>query len=105
MRTLALTLAPLSLALALFAAGGAMAQGPNTNNSLTLASAANAPAKVIIDGAVWKCGPDACVASGGKSQSAERACRRVVSKLGQVSAFTWRGETLSAEALAACNAG
>ena len=95
-------LASLTLALSMVA-GAAAAQGP-TNHSLTLANGANAPSKIIIDGAVWKCGPDACVATGGKSQSADRACRRVVAKLGQVSAFTWRGEQLSDEALAACNA-
>lgn len=98
------TLASLTLALSMFA-GAAMAQGPNTNNSLTLANGANAPAKTIIDGAVWKCASGVCVATGGKAQSADRACRRVVAKLGQVSAFTWRGEQLSAEAVAACNAG
>jgi len=98
------TLASLTLALSLFAAGGAVAQPGNSNNSLTLANASSAPAKVIIDGASWKCASGVCVASGGKSQSAERACRRVVSKLGQVSQFTWRGEALSDDALAACNA-
>ena len=99
MRTLAFT-----LALSLLAAGAAGAQPGNANNSLTLADASTSPAKVIIDGAVWKCASGVCVASGGKSQSADRACRRVVSKLGQVSQFTWRGEALSAEAVAACNA-
>lgn len=98
MRTLSLT-----LALSLFTAGGAIAQAP-VNTSLTLASAAGAPNKVIIDGAVWKCANGVCIASGGKSQSAERACRRVVSRLGAVSAFSWQGETLSDEAVAACNA-
>jgi len=97
MRTLALT-----LALSFAAATGAMAQ-PNGSN-LTLANAGDAPAKVIIDGATWKCASGVCVASGGKAQSAERACRRIVAKLGQVTAFTWRGETLTAEAVAACNA-
>ncbi len=98
MRTLALT-----LAISLFAAGGSIAQGP-INTSLTLASPAGAPNKVIIDGAVWKCANVVCIASGGNSQSAERACRRVVSRLGAVSAFSWQGETLTDEAVAACNA-
>jgi len=98
MRTLALT-----LALSLAAATGAMAQP--TGNNATLVNAADAPAKVIIDGAAWKCSAGVCVANGGKPQSAERACKRVVAKLGQVSAFTWQGESLSPEALAACNAG
>lgn len=98
MRKLALTLA-LSFAAA---AGAASAQG--SQNNLTLADASKAPEKVIVDGAMWKCASGVCMATGGKSQSAERACRRVVAKLGPVTAFTWRGETLSPEALAACNA-
>lgn len=97
MRTLALT-----LALSFAAATGAFAQP--TGSNLTLANGEAAPAKVIIDGAMWKCASGVCVSSGGKSQSADRACRRIVAKLGPVSAFTWRGEALSGEALAACNA-
>ena len=98
MRTLALT-----LAVSLFAAGVAAAQGP-VNTSLKLANPAAAPNKVIIDGAVWKCANGTCIATGGNSQTAERACRRVVAKLGAVAAFSWRGETLTDEAVAACNA-
>ncbi|WP_409449663.1 CC_3452 family protein, partial [Brevundimonas sp.] len=44
-------------------------------------------------------------ASGGASQPAARACRRVVAKLGPVTAFSYKGEALDAQALAACNAG
>jgi hypothetical protein len=97
MRTLALT-----LALSLLAGGAALAQ-PGANNSLTLANPSSTPNKVIIDGAVWKCANGACVATGGKSQSADRACRRVVAKLGAVQTFSWQGETLSDDAVAACN--
>jgi len=97
MRTLALT-----LALSLLAGGAAMAQ-PGANNSLTLSNPSSAPNKVIIDGAVWKCANGACVATGGKSQSADRACRRIVAKLGAVTSFSWQGNTLSDEAVAACN--
>ncbi|HYE43073.1 MAG TPA: hypothetical protein VEA15_06720 [Caulobacteraceae bacterium] len=99
MRTLALTLALSFAALA----GAASAQGGSDNN-LKLANADKAPAKIIVDGTIWKCASGVCIATGGKSQSADRACRRVVAKLGQVTAFTWRGETLSPEAVAACNA-
>ena len=94
MRTIALT-----LALSFAAATGAFAQP--TGNNATLVSADKAPAKIIIDGAAWKCSAGVCVATGGKPQSAERACKRVVAKLGAVSAFTWQGEALSAEAVAA----
>lgn len=80
------------------------AQAPAT--SLTLADAAAAPsARVIIDGAGWTC-DDAgvCTAFGGRAQPAERACRRVVARLGAVSAFSWKGSALNAEQIAACNA-
>ncbi len=97
MRTLALT-----LALSLAAATGAMAQANGSN--LTLANAEGAPAKIIIDGTMWKCSSGVCISNGGASQSAERACRRVVAKLGPVNAFTWRGEAIEGDALAACNA-
>ena len=95
MRTLAL-----ALALSFAAVTGAAAQSATT---LTLASAEGAPAKVIIDGSVWKCEGAACTTTGGKAQSADRACRRTVAKLGAVTAFTYRGEALSDDALAACN--
>jgi ribosomal protein S27E len=93
----------LSLALTCLSAGAALAQPQG--NSLTLQDPSKAPTRVVIvDGAAWKCSAGVCMASGGKAQAADRACRRVVAKVGAVSAFTWQGETLSADALAACNA-
>ncbi|WP_226634484.1 CC_3452 family protein [Brevundimonas poindexterae] len=75
------------------------------DTSATLADAASAPSgRVIIDGATWRCEGDSCTATGGSNQPATRACRRVVARLGEVTAFTWKGTALSAEELAACNA-
>lgn len=88
--------------LGLSLAAPALAQG--STSSLTLQSAEGAPERVIIDGASWRCAAGVCTANGGTEQPATRACRRVVARLGAVSAFTWKGETLSAEALATCNA-
>ena len=88
----------------LFAATPAFANAPAT--SLTLADAAKAPAgRVIVDGAAWRCEGASCTASGGTNQPAARACRRVVAKLGPVTAFSYKGEALDAQALATCNAG
>ena len=88
----------------LFAATPALANAPAT--SLTLADAAKAPAgRVIVDGAAWRCEGASCTASGGASQPAARACRRVVAKLGPVTAFSYKGEALDEQALAICNAG
>ena len=78
-------------------------QAPET--SATLAEATSAPSgRLIIDGATWRCEGDSCTATGGANQPATRACRRVVARLGEVTAFTWKGTALSAEELAACNA-
>lgn len=79
----------------------ALAQ-PDDPSSLTL-KAPPKQAHVIIDGAAWRCSGDSCVAAGGDSQRPLRACRRVVAELGPVSAFTWQGQALSAEDIAACN--
>ena len=82
----------------------AAAQTPAT--SLTLADAASAPSgRVIIDGASWTCDDaGACEARGGTSQPADRACRRVVARLGAVTAFSWKGQALNEQEIAACNA-
>ena len=97
----------LVLAAALFAAAPALAQpvAPAATRAV-LVDAARAPAgrTTIIDGAAWRCEGSTCVASGGANQPAARACRRVVARLGAVSEFSWKGETLSAEQLAACSA-
>lgn len=84
-------------------AAPAVAQSPA--NSLTLADASTAPAgRTIIDGAGWTCAGTTCTATGGANQPAPRACRRVVARVGKVTAFTWKGQALTAEQLATCNA-
>lgn len=91
------------LAAALLVAAPAFAQ--STGSSATLADAATAPAgRTIVDGATWSCDGATCTASGGANQPATRACRRVAARLGKVTAFTWKGQALSAEQIAACNA-
>jgi len=93
----------LIVAAALFAAAPAFAQ--SNGSSATLVDASKAPAsRTIIDGAAWRCEGATCTANGGANQTATRACRRVVARLGQVSAFTYKGVELSAEELAICNA-
>ena len=93
-------------AVAVFAIAGA-ASAQSTSMSLTLQNTAAAPsAPVIVDGVNWRCEPTgACVGTGrGTEQPVGRACRRVVAQLGAVSSFTWRGQSLSADQLATCNA-
>jgi hypothetical protein len=94
----------LLFAVAIFAAAPAVAQAPAASR-LTLADPGRAPAgRTIIDGANWRCEGVACTASGGVSQPAARACRRVTQRLGPVTAFAWKGVELSAAELALCNA-
>lgn len=91
------------IAAALFAAAPAMAAPSAT--TLTLADASKAPsATLIIDGASWRCEGSTCSATGGANQPAPRACRRVVARVGQVTAFSYKGAALTAEQLAICNA-
>lgn len=86
-------------------AGPAAAQAPA--QSFTLQNTAAVPADpIVMDGVSWRCdATGACVGAGrGSEQPATRACRRIVARVGAVSAFTWRGSALSADQLAACNA-
>jgi len=79
--------------------------GQTAGSSATLRDASTAPSgRVIVDGATWRCEGVNCVGNGGANQPPLRACRRVVAKIGAVSAFTHRGVVLDAETLAACNA-
>lgn len=96
----------LILAAALVMAGATPGLTASNSSSFTVQNTARTPqAPVIIDGASWRCGADSvCTATGGASQPAPRACRRVVAKVGAVASFTYRGVTLSAEELATCNA-
>ncbi|RYG14523.1 MAG: hypothetical protein EON96_11720 [Caulobacteraceae bacterium] len=94
----------LFLVAALMAAVPAVAETPAPTRAV-LVDAAKAPAgRLVLDGAIWRCDGATCVATGGSSQPASRACRRVVSRLGAVTEFAWKGEALSAEQLAICNA-
>jgi hypothetical protein len=94
----------LLIAAALLAAAPALAQTPAPTSAI-LSDAARAPAETtIIDGASWRCEGATCTASGGASQPATRACRRVVARFGPVTAFSYKGVALTAEQVAACNA-
>lgn len=94
----------IAIAAALFAAAPAVADAPAATRA-TLVDATSAPSgRLIVDGATWRCEGAECTATGGSAQPATRACRRVVARIGKVSAFAYKGHELSAEELAACNA-
>jgi hypothetical protein len=93
----------LILAAALLVAAPAAAAG--SASTAVLVDASKAPAgRTIIDGAAWRCDGATCTANGGANQTAARACRRIVARFGAVTAFTYKGQALSAEEVAACNA-
>lgn len=93
-----------------FAAVAAMAMAgsawaadkPAQNGWLTLKTKTTR-SHVIFDGAVGQCKVDVCRSARVKAVPAERACRRLAAELGEITGFGYRGEELSAEALAACN--
>ena len=87
-------------ALMLGLAGAAGAAG---TTSLTFRDGQPAD-RFVLDGASWRCAENVCIATGGMSQPAMRACRRIVAEHGPVSTFTWRGEAFDAQRLAQCNA-
>ena len=51
-----------------------------------------------------RCEGTVCTATARVSQPATRACRRVVARLGKVTAFAYKGTALTAAELATCNA-
>ncbi|MES2862101.1 MAG: hypothetical protein V4701_11550 [Pseudomonadota bacterium] len=93
----------LALCAAFAVPAAAQAPAPAATRAV-LADAARAPARsIIIDGANWRCEGQSCTASGGTSQPAPRACRRVVARFGAVTEFAYKGVALSSEELAVCN--
>lgn len=98
-------LLPVLALCAAFATAPAVAQTPSSSpNRAVLADVARAPTRpTIIDGASWRCEGQTCVASGGTSQPASRACRRVVARFGPLTEFSWKGVAMSAEEMAVCN--
>ena len=88
---------------ALAAMGGpAMSETKPQNGWLTL-SAPTTQDHIVFDGAVWRCKADVCRSPQVKSMPPMRSCRRLVRELGPVTAFSYRGVTLSETELAACN--
>ena len=98
------------LAAALLLAPAMSAQAlPNPTSSFTVQNVAFTPQRpVLIDGVNWRCDAtsNVCAGTGGQSQPAPRACRRVVARVGvALASFTYKGVTLSDQELATCNTG
>ncbi|MEZ5743916.1 MAG: hypothetical protein R3D89_09370 [Sphingomonadaceae bacterium] len=89
---------------ALLAASPAQAARGEGHYSVTLEQALEAPRQEIIKGKVWKCQGDRCIGQISGSR-AELTCKRVAGEFGKVARFAGPKGELSAEELAACNAG
>lgn len=61
-------------------------------------------AKVIVDGAVWKCLGTMCGATNLRSQPPVRVCQRVVAQIGEAATFSYKGKALTEAELGECNA-
>ncbi len=85
-----------------FTMASSAASAGDEGASLTLAAPADKP-DYIIDGAHWICDATACQSGLVDGMPAMRSCKHVVADIGAVTAFTWRGKTLSAAELSICN--
>ena len=96
-------------ALAVFAAGAAMAQPPggvDFNARATLASAVSSPKEATINGVNWRCDGDQCRGLGerkGTTDSIVRECKRVVAVIGPIASYQNRGRALTDGQIRACN--
>jgi len=96
----------LAAALLLAPATASHALPGTPSSSFTVQNVALTPqAPILLDGASWRCNSEnLCVGTGGQSQPATRACRRVAARVGApLSTFTYKGTTLTSEQLAICN--
>lgn len=90
-------------AVAAMALAGSASAAPAAQNGWLTLKEKTTKDHLIFDGAVWKCKVDVCRATKVKAVPADRACRQLSAKLGELTAFSYRGEEFDAAALAACN--
>ena len=98
MRTLVL-----GAALTACLAGSAIAGASAPAAWLTLKTKTSAN-NVVLDGAVWSCKVNVCRATKVKAATGDQACRQLAAKLGELTAFSYRGQDFAPAAVAACNA-
>lgn len=92
----------IAAAMLCFATVSSSAGAGDEGASLSLATPA-AKADYVIDGAHWACDGTACQSGLVDGMPAMRSCKHVVAEIGAVTAFSWRGKTLSAAELSICN--
>ena len=82
------------------------AASPAYNAQATLVTAVSAPSEVEISGVTWRCEGDQCEGKGdrrGSLDSYMKECRKVAEALGELSAYTSRGRTMSKRDVHNCN--
>lgn len=86
--------------------GAAIAPAPaHANPGVYYTAELTAPAsetRAIAGGVAWSCKGTTCVAGKGTSRPM-RVCRELQREMGEVKAFTAKGEELEADKLARCN--
>jgi hypothetical protein len=88
---------------ALAATGGpAMAETKVQTGWLTL-STPTTQDHLVFDGTLWRCKADVCRSTQVKSLPPLRTCKRLARELGPITAFGYRGVTLSDAELSECN--
>ena len=97
MRTLVL-----GAALTACLAGSVFAGGPAPAAWLTLKTKTSV-SNVIVDGSVWTCKVNVCRTAKVKAAPADQVCKQLAAKVGEVTAFSYKGADFTPEAVAACN--
>lgn len=82
------------------------AAAPAYTARATLVTPVAAPSETEISGVKWRCEGDQCEAKGdrrGSLDSYMKECRKVAEALGELSAYTSRGRTMSKRDVQNCN--
>lgn len=90
-------------AVAAMALAGSASAAPAAQNGWLTLKTKTSRDRLILDGAIWTCKVDVCRSPKVKSVPADRVCRQLAGKFGELTGFGYRGEEFSAKALAACN--
>jgi hypothetical protein len=90
--------------IALLLLGAAGSTGAAERSEARLAAPVSEARKVIVDGRLWSCTDDRCMAgSQGRSQPIGRECLRVAKVVGPIIEYRQGDKALDAAGIAACN--
>lgn len=84
----------------------ASAENPAYTARAVLVTAVSAPSEAEIAGVKWRCDGDQCEGKGNRQGSMDsymKECRKVAEALGELSAYTSRGRSMSKRDVQSCN--